>query len=230
MRSKRYLDIKKNIDRTKLYPVKDALEIVKKNSNAKFDERVDLAIRIGLKRQKEQFVIRGNVEIPFLKAKEKKIVAIINDDEAAQIKDLKKAGASIVGGQKIIAKIAKDGKLDADMVVADPSMMPALAKVARIIGPKGLMPSPKTGTISKDLVALVNKFKKGNQIEIRGDKTGNIHTVIGNVSQKAEELIKNFESVFNFVKKQKPEDWKGDFIIKVVISSTMGPGIKVDAK
>ncbi len=229
MRSKRYQKIRKSGDFEAQLQVEEAITKVKESASAKFEENMEVAFRLGMSKQKEQFVIRGSIELPHFQSKKKSIVAFVSDESKSMVDKLKKVGAKDVGGEKLVEKVVKEGKLDADIVVADPSMMPKIAKAARILGPKGLMPSPKAGTISKDLEALITKISQGNQIEIRSDKTGNIHAVIGKVKQDSKELHANFKTLLNFITKQKPENWKGEYLMKVSLSSTMGPSVRVVA-
>lgn len=227
MSSKRFQKIKDQVDQTKVYDLKQGLELVKKNASAKFDESIDLLIRLGQTKQKEQIRIRGNVELPHFQAKDKKIVAFVDDEDKKTVEAAKKAGAKEVGGENLIEKIAKKKKIDADVVVAVPKMMPKIAKVAKILGPKGLMPNPKAGTIGPDIKELVEKYKKGNQVEFKNDDYGNIHMVVGKVSQKVAELEKNIKAIIEAISKVKPQDWKGQYIDKISISSTMGVSVKL---
>ncbi len=226
MRSKRYIESKKKIDINKTYNIEESIKLIKESSNLNFDETLEISIRLNTKKQKEQFKIRATLELPYLKTKKKKILAII-DETAGSEEEIKKAGALEVGSDTLINRIAKDKKAAYNIVVTTPAMMPKIAKIAKILGPKGLMPNPKTGTISKDIIPLIKKLSKRNRVEFKSDKDGNIHSPLGKVSQKSEELVKNVQVFIGEVKKLKPETWKGEYMSKVAVSGTMGPSILV---
>jgi large subunit ribosomal protein L1 len=220
-RGKKYRAISEKIDRTKTYPVDEAVKLVKENKVAKFDESVEVHTKLSIDTKKGEEQVRGTVVLPHGTGKTKK-VAVITSTKAKEAKD---AGADLVAGEDLIAKI-KSGKIDFDILVATPEMMPKIAPVAKILGPKGLMPSPKTETVTEKIKETVEALKKG-KVNFKNDDSGNIHQVIGKVSFSEENLKENFAAFMEALKKAKPAAVKGKFITSVTICSTMGPGIKV---
>lgn len=206
----------------KAYPLEEAIKLVKKQSHAKFDESVEVHVKTGIDPKKGEQQVRSTVVLPHGSGKTKKI-AVFTADE----KEAKDAGADIVGGEDLIKKIKTKGTIDFEIAVATPDMMKELAQIAKILGPKGLMPSPKNETITKDIVKTVKELK-GGKITFKNDETSNIHQMIGKVSWDDKKLIENFEALMAAVNKVRPGGIKGDFVKQVVVCSTMGKSIRVE--
>lgn len=223
MRSKRYAKISKLIDKAKLYPIAEALELLKKNPGAKFDETLEIHFRLGIDPKKGEQQVRGTVVLPFSFGKSKIVAAFVPESRATEAKE---AGADIVYTEASVAELQKSGKIDFDIVVAVPDMMRAIAPLAKTLGPKGLMPSPKNDTISLDLKKMIGELKKG-KVAFKNDDTANIHQTIGKVSTDSSKLIANFEALVGAIKKVKPETSKGNYIKNIFLSTTMGPSVKI---
>ena len=221
---KKYVEASKNIDRNKLYSVSEAIKLVKSSSTTKFDSTVEVAFKLNVDPKKADQQLRGSLVLPNGTGKTQKVLVIAKGDAAKQAKE---AGADYVGDTDMIEKIEKENWFDYDVIVATPEMMPLLGKLGRILGPKGLMPNPKTGTVTQNTLKAVEDIKKG-MIEYKTDTFGNVHSIIGKVSFKEEDLKENLEYIYNAIVKVKPQSVKGTFIDNISISSTMGPGIKVD--
>ncbi len=221
---KKYVEASKNIDRNKLYSVSEAIKLVKSSSTTKFDSTVEVAFKLNVDPKKADQQLRGSLVLPNGTGKSQKVLVIAKGDAAKQAKE---AGADYVGDTDMIEKIEKENWFDYDVIVATPEMMPLLGKLGRILGPKGLMPNPKTGTVTQNTLKAVEDIKKG-MIEYKTDTFGNVHSIIGKVSFKEEDLKENLEYIYNAIVKVKPQSVKGTFIDNISISSTMGPGIKVD--
>lgn len=226
MRSKRYIELKKLIDPKKLYSPSEAIELVKKTSTTKFDGTVEVHFNLGIDVKKSEQQVRATLVLPNATGKTKKIAAFVPADKE---KEAKEAGAEIAGGEELIEEVAKSGKADFDVAVATPDMMPKMAKVARILGPKGLMPNPKTDTVGTNVKKMVEELKRG-KITIKNDATGNIHLAIGKTSLEGDRLNENFASILEAVRKAKPASAKGAYIKRAVLTSTMGPAIQLDVK
>ncbi|MEO0231817.1 MAG: 50S ribosomal protein L1 [candidate division WOR-3 bacterium] len=221
--SKRYTSLLEKIEREKLYKVDEAIKLVKELATAKFDETIEVSIKLGVDPRKADQMVRGACVLPYGTGKKVKVLVFTRGDEE---KEAKEAGADYIGFTDLIEKI-KSGWIDFDYVVASPDTMPEVSKLGKILGPRGLMPSPKTGTVTKEIGRVVSELKKG-RIEFRVDKTGNIHAPIGKASFSEENLIENFLTLIEEVQNSRPSSFKGTYIQKIVISSTMGPGIKID--
>ena len=222
-RFKKLLKISKN---TKKIELKEIFEMLKKTSTAKFDESVDLSMRIGLKQSKGgDFNLRTVVQLPNGSGKKLKIAVLCESDK---IDEAKKNGADIVGSDDLIEKIAT-GKINFDKLICTPAMMGKIGKHGKILGPKGLMPNPKLGTVSSDLKKSIQDIKSG-LIEIKHDKDGNIGTTIGRKSFSTENLLNNFKHLVDFIKKEKPDAIKGEFIRNIYVTSTMGVSYKINNK
>ncbi len=222
MRGKKYRSVVEKIEKDKAYSIDDALKIIKDNKISKFDESVEVHIKSNIDPKKGDQQIRGSVVLPHGTGKTKKVAVITGTKE----KEAKDAGADIVRGEDFIEDIKK-GKIEFDVLVATPEMMPKLAQVARVLGPKGLMPNPKTNTVTEKVAEAVESLKKG-RVDFKNDNTGNVHQVIGKVSFDDKKLKENFEAFIEAVNKAKTEAVKGRLINKVVVCSTMSPGIKVE--
>ena len=210
----------------KQYEIDEALELMDKLPKAKFDESVELHVKLGVDSKQADQQVRGTIVLPHGTGKSKKVLVLAKGDKAAAAEA---AGADYVGDDDMIAKIAGEGWLDFDAVVATPDMMPALGRVAKILGPKGLMPNPKAGTVTVDTAKAVNEIKAG-KVEYRLDKNNIIHTSIGKVSFGTAKIKENYEVLLDAIVKAKPAAAKGTYIKSIAISTTMGPGIKISAK
>ena len=225
-KSKRYKEILKTSITDKKVSAKEALELVKKNSNAKFDESIDISLKINLKQSKGgDFSLRTIVNLPNGSGKKNKLAVLC---EPEKIDEAKKAGADIVGSDELLEKIAA-GKFDFTKLVCTPSMMGKIGKYGKVLGPKGLMPNPKLGTVATDLTKAVKDIKFG-LVEIRNDKDGNLASTIGRKSFSSDKLLENYNHFIESVKKEKPDTIKGDFIKSCFLTSTMGISYKVGGK
>ena len=224
--SKRYNEILKNAIKDKRVSAKEALELVKKNSTAKFDESIDVSLKINLKQSKGgDLSLRTVVNLPNGSGKKSKVAVLCETDK---IDEAKKAGADIVGSDDLIEKIAA-GKFDFTKLICTPAMMGKIGKHGKVLGPKGLMPNPKLGTVTTDIKKAVKDIKTG-LVEIRNDKDGNLASTIGRKSFSTEKLLENYNHFIESVKKEKPDTIKGEFIINAFLTSTMGISYKVGAK
>jgi len=225
-KSKRFKELLKNSKGFKSKDLKENLELIKKNSTVKFDESIDVSIRIGLKQSKGgDFNLRTVTQLPAGTGKKVKVAVLCEPDK---IEEAKKNGADIAGSEDLIEKIAI-GKFDFDKLICTPGMMSKIGKHGKVLGPKGLMPNPKLGTVSTNIKKSVNDIKTG-LIEIKHDKDGNIGASIGKKSFSTENLVNNFKHFIDFVKKEKPDAIKGDFIRSIYITSSMGTSVKVSSK
>lgn len=221
MRGKKYRTALEKINKNKTYSIEEAVKLVKENKLAKFDESVEVHIKLSIDTKAGDQQVRGTVVLPHGTGKTKK-VAVITSTKAKEAKD---AGADIVGGEEMIAKL-KSGKFNFDILVATPEMMPKLAPIAKILGPKGLMPSPKTETVTEKIKETVEALKKG-KVNFKNDDTGNIHQIIGKISFEENKLVENLKALTGALNKAKPAAVKGKFIKSATICSTMSPGIKI---
>lgn len=222
-KGKKYQEAIKLIDHTKAYQVEEAIELVKKTSSASFDETVEIAVRLGVDPKKADQQIRGAVVLPHGTGKTQRVLVFAKGDKA---KEAEAAGADFVGDEDYINKI-QQGWFDFDVIVATPDMMGQVGKLGRVLGPKGLMPNPKTGTVTFDVEKAVNEIKAG-KIEYRVDKAGNVHAPIGKVSFDTNKLMENFATVVGILVKVKPAAAKGIYMKNIAVASTMGPGVKVN--
>ena len=221
--SKKYKAAIALFDRDSQYTPTEAIDIVKKTASAKFDESVDVAIRLGVDPRKSDQTVRGTVALPSGSGKTMRI-AVFAAGDAAQ--DARTAGADLVGADDLAADIEK-GNMEFDLLIATPDMMPLVGRLGRVLGPRGLMPNPKTGTVTTDVGRAVGEFK-GGKVEYRTDRYGNVHVRIGNASFEAAALEANFRAVLDEVQRAKPAAAKGKYLRKISLSNTMGPGVKVD--
>jgi large subunit ribosomal protein L1 len=223
LHGKKYRTAEKNRDIAASYAPKQALEIVKKSAFAKFDETVEVAVRLGVDPKHADQVVRGTVVLPAGTGKSVRVLVIATGDKA---KEAEAAGANHVGADDMIAKI-KEGWLDFDVLIATPDQMGKLGQLGRVLGPRGLMPNPKAGTVTMDVTRAVRETKAG-KIEFRVDKAGNVQAAIGKVSFPLESLESNFNAFMDQIVRAKPSSSKGVYVRNVSVSSTMGPGVKVD--
>ena len=223
-KSKRYIANAEKVEKTKVYSVEEAIKLVKETSNAKFDSTIEVSLNLNLDVKKADQQLRGAIVLPNGTGKTKKILVLAKGDHAKAAKD---AGADFVGEVELITKIEKENWFDFDVIVATPEMMPALGKIGKLLGPKGLMPNPKTGTVTTDVAKAIDEIKKG-KVNYRTDSYGNIHGIIGKASFEDNKLAENLTTFVGVILKAKPSTVKGKYVKNISISSTMGPGIKLD--
>lgn len=222
-KSKRFKEIENQIDKNKIYPIKEAVELVQKTSTVKFDASVEVHIRLGIDPQKGDQQVRSSVALPHGTGKTVKVGVVATDSD--QQKAAKEARADIIGEKDLIDEIKKN-KIEFDILVATPDAMKLLAPVAKILGPKGLMPNPKDGTVTKNIAEAVAGLKKG-KISYKNDDSGNLHIIIGKVSFDSNQLVENFNTLIESVNKARPNSVKGTYIKSVSMASSMGPGLKI---
>ena len=221
---KKYVEASKKVEKNTLYSATDAVKLVKETNVTKFDSTIDIAIKLNVDPKKADQMLRGSLVLPNGSGKSKKILVLAKGEQAKVAKEL---GADYVGDKDLIDKIKTENWFDFDIIVATPEMMPEVGKIGNILGPRGLMPNPKTGTVTPKVDTVINDIKKG-MVEYRTDSYGNIHTIIGKASFTETALLENLKSVVSTISKSKPTSVKGTFVQGISISSTMGPGIKVD--
>lgn len=219
---KKYAEAAKKIDRAKTYSIEEAVALAKEASYAKFDESVEVSFKLNVDPRHADQQIRGALVLPHGTGRTQKVCVIAQGPKEQEAKD---AGADFVGGKELLDQIAK-GWFDFDVIVATPNMMGELGKLGRVLGPKGLMPNPKTGTVTMDVAKAVEDIKKG-KVEYRVDKEGNINLMIGKVSFEDAKIAENFKAIYNTIAKARPVAVKGTYMKNVVLSTTMGPGIKI---
>ncbi|MCB1259064.1 MAG: 50S ribosomal protein L1 [Acidimicrobiales bacterium] len=223
MAGKRYKDALARVDRDRIYEPAEAMELVKALSKTKFDETVDVVVRLGVDPRKADQVVRGTVTLPAGTGKDVRVAVFAAGEQAAAARE---AGADVVGADDLIAQV-EGGFMDFDLAIATPDLMPQVGKLGRVLGPRGLMPNPKTGTVTNDVAKAVADFK-GGMVEYRTDRYGNVHVPVGKASFDAQALTDNLNAVLDELNRQKPASAKGRYMRKVVVSSTMGPGLRVD--
>lgn len=223
-RGKKYQEALKKVDRTKAYSKEEAMTLVKETSISKFDGSVEIAMRLNVDPKKADQQLRGAVVLPNGTGKSKKILVLAKGDQA---KAAKEAGADFVGDVDMIQKIEKESWFDYDVIIATPEMMPLLGKIGKLLGPKGLMPNPKTGTVTTDTAKAIEETKKG-KVNYRTDSFGNVHGIIGKASFDDAKLAENLKAFVEAIMKVKPSTVKGAYVKNISISSTMGPGVKID--
>ena len=221
--TKNRADVERGFDAETLYAPTDAVDLVKTLAFAKFDESVDIAFQLGIDARQADQIVRGTVSLPHGTGKDVKVVVFANE----QAREAEEAGADVVGGKDLADEISAGRALDWDVTIATPDMMPVVGKLGQILGPRGLMPNPKTGTVTKDVAKTVEAFKAG-RVEYRNDRYGNVHVPMGKVSFDADKLVDNLLEIYGEIKRQRPSSAKGIYVKKVSVSSTMGPGIKID--
>ena len=225
-KSKRHIENLKKVEKNKLYSLEEAIKLVKETSNSKFDSTLEVAMNLNLDVKKADQQLRGAVVLPNGTGKSKKILVLAKADKA---KEAVSAGAEYVGDTDMIDKIAKENWFDFDVIIATPDMMGTVGRIARILGPKGLMPNPKSGTVTMDITKAINDIKAG-KVEYRVDKTSIVHVPIGKVSFGTEKLLENLNTLMDAVIKAKPTAAKGTYIKSLVVATTMGPGVKFNGQ
>ena len=223
-KGKKYQEAAKLIEKGRAYTIEEAIELVKKTNTAKFDASIEVAFRLGVNPKHADQQLRGALVLPNGTGKTKKVLVVT---EGAKAEEAKAAGADHVGGKEILEEIKK-GWLDFEVVIATPNMMGELGKLGRILGPKGLMPNPKTGTVTMDVEKAVKEVKAG-KVTYRTDKVGNVHVMFGKTSFETEKLVENYKTIYETLLKVKPSTAKGTYMKNISVSSTMGPSVKVAA-
>lgn len=223
-KGKKYIKALEQIEKGKMYTSEEALELVKKTSITKFDGTVEVSINLNVDPKKPDQQLRGAIVLPNGTGKTKKVLVLSKTSQAEVAKEV---GADFVGAEDLLNKMEKENWFDFDVIVATPEMMPLLGKLGKILGPKGLMPNPKTGTVTTDVKKAIEDIRKG-KIEYRTDSFGIVHTIIGKVSFTTEQLVQNLDALMKIIIKSKPSAVKGKFLKSVSVTSTMGPGIKID--
>lgn len=223
-KSKKYLEASKKVEKNKLYTKEEAIKLVKETSVTNFDSSVELAMRLNLDTKKADQQLRGAIVLPNGTGKTKRVLVLAKGEAA---KAAEAAGADYVGDMNYIEKIEKENWFEFDTMIATPDMMPQLGKIGKLLGPKGLMPNPKTGTVTMDTKKAVEDVKKG-RVEYRTDSYGNVHVLIGKTSFDDSKLVENLDAFVSVINKSKPSVVKGKYILNISVSSTMGPGVKID--
>ena len=224
-KGKRYNQVASQVDSTNTYEVPEALDIIVNGAKAKFDETVEAHFRLGVDGRNADQQVRGVVVLPHGTGKSVKVLVIAKGDKA---KEAQEAGADFVGAEEMVQKILTENWFGFDVCITTPDMMGVVGRIARVLGPKGLMPNPKSGTVTMDVKKAINDVKAG-KVEYRLDKTNNVHVVIGKVSFGKDKLVENYETIYNAILKAKPTAAKGTYVKNASVSSTMGPGIRVKA-
>ena len=222
-RGKKYVLASEKVEKGKFYSKEEAVKLAKETSTSKFDATVEVAVRLNLDTKKADQQLRGAIVLPHGTGKTKKVLVITKGENATKAKE---AGADFVGDVDMLEKIEKENWFGFDVMIATPDMMPLLGKLGKVLGPKGLMPNPKTGTVTTDVAKAVNEVKAG-RVEYRTDSFGNVHSVIGKVSFTEQQLLDNLDAFMATILKVKPSTVKGDYVKNIAITTTMGPGIKI---
>ena len=223
-KSKKYTEALNQIEKGKAYTKEEAVELVKKVSTSKFDGSVEVAIKLNLDTKKADQQLRGAIVLPNGTGKTKRVLVLSKTNQAAVAKE---AGADFVGDVDLVEKIEKENWLDFDVIIATPEMMPLLGKLGKVLGPRGLMPNPKTGTVTTDVKKAIDDIKKG-RVEYRTDSYGNVHSIIGKVSFDSKKLLENLDAFVDVIIKSKPAAAKGQYLKNIAIAPTMGPSVKID--
>jgi large subunit ribosomal protein L1 len=221
---KRYLDMVKRLDREQLHGPAEAVDLVRTLATAKFDETIELAMRLGVDPRRAEQIVRGSLALPHGTGRTMRVAVFAAGEAAA---DARAAGADVVGSDDLVARIENEGFLDFDVAIATPDLMVQVGRLGRVLGPRGLMPNPRTGTVTTDVAKAVSEYKAG-RIEYRTDRVGNVQVPIGKASFEAKALLDNIRAVLDEINRVKPAAAKGRYIRSVTLSSTMGPGVKID--
>ena len=225
-KSKRYVECSKLVDSNKEYEIKEALDVIEKMPKTKFDQTVELHVKLGVDSKHADQQVRGTVVLPNGTGKTQRVLVFAKGPKADEAE---KAGADFVGAEELIPRIQNDNWFDYDVIVATPDMMGVVGRLGKVLGPKGLMPNPKSGTVTMDVTKAINEIKSG-KVEYRLDKTNIIHLSFGKVSFGTEKLLENYETIINAIIKAKPAAAKGQYIRSVAVTTTMGPGLYIDQK
>jgi large subunit ribosomal protein L1 len=223
-KGKKYTDAMARFDRQHLYTPVEALDLVKGLATAKFDETIEFAVRLGVDPRRADQIVRGSLSLPAGSGRTVRVAVFASGEAAA---DARAAGADVVGSDDLVARIEKEGFLEFDVAIATPDLMAQVGRLGRVLGPRGLMPNPKTGTVTTDVGRAVTEFR-GGRVEYRTDRVGNVHVPIGKVSFEREQLLDNYRAVIDEIIRVKPSAAKGRYVRSVTVSSTMGPGIHID--
>lgn len=221
---KRYDDLLKRFDRQRLYSPIEAIDLVKSLASAKFDETIEMALRLGVDPRRADQIVRGSLSLPAGTGRTKRVAVFASGDAAA---DARAAGADVVGADDLVTRIEKEGFLDFDVAIATPDLMAQVGRLGRVLGPRGLMPNPKTGTVTTDVGRAVTEFR-GGRVEYRTDRVGNIHVPIGKASFTRDQLIANFRAVIDELTRVKPAAAKGRYMRSITLCTTQGPGVHID--
>jgi large subunit ribosomal protein L1 len=221
---KRYDDLVKRFDRSRLYTPLEAIDLVKSVASAKFDETIEMAVRLGVDPRRADQIVRGSLALPAGTGKTKRVAVFAAGEPAAEARA---AGADVVGADDLVARIEKEGFLDFDVAIATPDMMAQVGRLGRVLGPRGLMPNPKTGTVTTDVARAVTEFR-GGRVEYRTDRVGNVHVPIGKASFEREDMIANYRAVIDELLRVKPAAAKGRYLRSITLSPTQGPGVHID--
>ncbi|HWD25509.1 MAG TPA: 50S ribosomal protein L1 [Acidimicrobiales bacterium] len=221
---KRYTDTLKRLDRDQLYGISEAVDLVKSTATAKFDETIELAIRLGVDPRRAEQIVRGSLALPKGTGRDMRVAVFAAGEQATAARE---AGADVVGSDDLVARIENEGFLDFDVAIATPDLMVQVGRLGRVLGPRGLMPNPRTGTVTTDIAKAVSEYKAG-RIEYRTDRVGNVHVPVGKASFDAVSLLENVRAVIDEINRVKPAAAKGRYIHSITLSSTMGPGVKID--
>jgi large subunit ribosomal protein L1 len=223
-RGKKYTDALKRYDNTQAYSLVEAVDLVKSLARASFDETVELAMRLGVDPRRADQIVRGSLSLPAGTGRTMRVAVFANAEQAAEAKA---AGADVVGADDLITRVEKEGFLDFDVAISTPDLMAQVGRLGRVLGPRGLMPNPKSGTVTTDVARAVSEFK-GGRVEYRTDRVGNIHVGVGKVSFERQQLLDNIRVLIEEIQRAKPAASKGRYIRSITLSSTMGPGVSVD--
>jgi large subunit ribosomal protein L1 len=223
-KGKRYIDALKRLNRDELYALTEAVDIVKENAKAKFDETIELAFRLGVDPRRADQIVRGSLSLPAGTGRTSRVVVFAAGEHATAARA---AGADVVGADDLVARIENEGFLDFDVAIATPDLMVQVGRLGKVLGPRGLMPNPRTGTVTMDVAKAVGEYKSG-RIEYRTDRVGNVHVPVGKSSFTADQILENVRAVIDEINRAKPSGAKGRYMQSVTLSSTMGPGVHVD--